>query len=74
MTTMRETTQVTRHISRNIMRVRLLIVRAVCYLLLPRNVWVGKYFGAYTQKWYVQLGRLDNRGVLQGLGDYDAGA
>ncbi|MFA7175289.1 MAG: hypothetical protein WC340_18085, partial [Kiritimatiellia bacterium] len=43
-------------------------------MLLPRNVWVGKHFGAYTCRWSVHLGRLDNRGVLQGLSDRDAGA
>lgn len=61
-------------IDRLVMRLRLAIVRAVCWMLLPRNVWVGKHFGAYTQKWSVHLGRLDNRGVLQGLSDRDAGA
>lgn len=34
----------------------------------------GMHFGAYTQKWSVHLGRLDNRGVLQGISDRDAGA
>ena len=63
-----------RRLDRLVMRIRLAIVRAVCRLLLPRNVWVGMHFGAYTQKWSVQLGRLDNRGVLQGISDRDAGA
>lgn len=63
-----------RRLDRLVMRIRLAIVRAVCRLLLPRNVWVGMHFGAYTQKWSVHLGRLDNRGVLQGLSDRDAGA
>lgn len=60
--------------NRLVMRFRLAIVRAVCWAFLPRNVWVGKHFGAYTSRWSVHLGRLDNRGVLQGLSDRDAGA
>lgn len=61
-------------VDRSVMRLRLAIVRAVCWLLLPRNVWVGKHFGAYTQRWDINLGRLDNRGVLQGVLDRDIGA
>jgi hypothetical protein len=61
-------------LERKVMRLRLAIVRLICRLLLPRNVWVGMHFGAYTQKWSAQLGRLDNRGVMQGLSDHDAGA
>lgn len=38
-------------IDRLVMRLRLAIVRAVCWMLLPRNVWVGKHFGAYTCRW-----------------------
>jgi hypothetical protein len=63
-----------RRLDRLVMRIRLSVVRAVCRALLPRDVWVGKHFGAYTQRWDVMLGRLDNRGVLQGLSDSDAGA
>lgn len=70
---MNERSEVSR-LARLVMRIRLEIVRAVCRLLLPRNVWVGMHFGAYTQKWSVHLGRLDNRGVLQGISDRDADA
>jgi len=72
MTTKSEATQAARPLERFVMRLRLSIVKAVCRLLLPRNVWVGHHFGAYTQKWSVHLGRLDSRGVLQGLSDRDA--
>lgn len=60
-----------RQIDRLVMRFRLAIVRAVCRLLLPPDVWVGLHFGAYTQRWSIHLGRLDNRGVLQGLSEHD---
>ena len=50
-------------------RLRLRILRLVCKLLLPRDLWVGKHFGAYTQKWDVIFGRLDGRGVLQGVSE-----
>jgi len=63
-----------RPLDRLVMRIRLAIVRSVCRAFLPRNVWVGMHLGVYTQKWSVHLGRLDNRGVLQGLDDRDAGA
>ena len=53
------------------MRFRLAIVRAICRMLLPRNVWVGKHFGAYTQRWDILFGKLDSRGVLQGVLDRD---
>ena len=58
---------------RLVMRLRLAIVRVVCRALLPRNVWIGKQFGAYTQRWDILLGRLDSRGVLQGVLDRDVG-
>lgn len=61
-------------LDRLVMRLRLAIVRAVCRLFLPRNVWVGLHLGAYTRKWSIHLGQLDSRGVLQGLSDHDAGA
>ncbi len=59
---------------RLVMRLRLWIVRSACRIALPRDVWVGKNFGAYTQRWDVVLGRLDSRGVLQGVSDRDVGA
>lgn len=61
-------------VDRCVMRLRLATVRAVCRLLLPRDVWVGKRFGAYTQRLDICLGKLDNRGVLQGVLDRDVGA
>jgi len=57
-----------------VMRVRLAIVRAICRMLLPRDIWVGKHFGAYTQRWDIIFGKLDGRGVLQGVLDRDVGA
>lgn len=59
---------------RCVMRLRLAAVKVVCRLLLPRDVWVGKRFGAYTQRPAICLGKLDNRGVLQGVLDRDIGA
>ena len=61
-------------LNRNVIRLRLAIVRTVCRAFLPRDVFVGKHFGAYTQRWDICLGRLDSRGVLQGMSDHDAGA
>ena len=52
-----------------IMRLRLAIVKAVCWLLLPRGLWVGKNFGPYDCRWFVAFGRIDNRGVLQGMSE-----
>jgi hypothetical protein len=48
-------------------KVRVLIIKMICRLLLPKNVFVGKHFGAYTQKYDIVFGVLDNRGVLQGV-------
>lgn len=55
-------------------RLRLAILRLACRLLLPRDVWIGKHHGAYTQRWDICIGKLDNRGVLQGVLDRDVGA
>lgn len=57
--------------NRFIIRLRLILVRIACYMFLPRNVWIGKHYGAYTQKWSIQLGKIDNRGVLQGISEKD---
>ena len=65
---------VIRQLGQLAMFVRISIVRAVCLLFLPRDVWVGKHFGSYTQRWSIALGRLDDRGVLQGVLDSDIGA
>jgi len=50
---------------------RIKILKAVCRLFLPRGVWVGKYFGAYTQRYDIIFGRLDSRGVMQGIAEND---
>lgn len=63
-----------RPLNRLVMRIRLSIVRVVCWAILPRGVWVGKHYGAYTCRWSIHLGRLDTRGVLQGLSNHDAGS
>jgi len=49
------------------LRLRLQLLCLACRVLLPKNVWVGKHFGAYTRKYDVVFGRLDSRGVLQGI-------
>ena len=53
-----------------IMRLRLAILRVACRLLLPRDLWIGKHYVA-SQRWDITLGRLDGRGVLQGVLDRD---
>ena len=52
-----------------IMRLRLAIVKAVCWVCLPRGLWVGKNFGPYAFRWFIAFGRIDNRGVLQGMSE-----
>lgn len=52
---------------RIMLRLRMAVVRTVCRYFLPRDVWVGKHLGGYTQKWSICFGKLDSRGVLQGL-------
>ena len=47
-------------------RLRILLLHVLAQALLPRGVWLGKHFGAYTQRWDIVFGRLDSRGVLQG--------
>ena len=46
---------------------RLRLIRWLAKILLPRSLFVGKHFGGYTQKWDIVFGRLDSRGVLQGV-------
>lgn len=48
------------------MRLRLYLMRLMCKLLMPGNIFVGKHFGAYTCRRDVVFGVLDCRGVLQG--------
>ena len=54
-------------LTRLMIRWRLCFVRLVCYVLLPHDLWVGKHFGVYTCKWNVVFGKMDERGVLQGI-------
>ena len=58
-------------VKRIVIRLRLLIVKLVCMMFLPRHVWVGKHFGVYTQRFNVVFGKLDSRGVLQGYTEHD---
>lgn len=46
---------------------RLTILKAACKVLLPKDTWIGKSLGAYTGEYRVTFGRLDSRGVLQGV-------
>ncbi|WP_414039315.1 hypothetical protein ACJU26_08795 [Acidithiobacillus sp. M4-SHS-6] len=48
-------------------KLRLLVVKLACWLCLPEEIWVGKTVGVYTQKVFIQFGKLDARGILQGL-------
>gem|GEM_PF-4222113 len=59
---------------RLVAKLRLGILRLVCRVLLPRDVWIGKHCGAYSKRCAVVFGRLDRRGVLQGVLDSDLGA
>lgn len=52
-----------------IVRLRLAIVKAVCWSCLPRGLWVGKNFGPYAVRWFIAFGLIDNRGVLQGMSE-----
>jgi hypothetical protein len=51
---------------------RIKLAKAAVKLLLPPDLWIGNHKGAYTCKWAVHLGKLDNRGVLQGVEDRKA--
>jgi len=51
---------------------RIKIVKIVVKLLLPKDIWVGKIKGAYTCKYDVLLGKMDKRGILQGVEDHKA--
>ena len=50
---------------------RIRLLRFLCSFLLPRDVWVGNHFGVYSQKYNIVFGRLDSRGVIQGVTDAD---
>jgi hypothetical protein len=54
-----------------VMKLRFGLLRIMCIMLLPRDVWIGKHFGAYTQEYNIVFGRLDNSGILQGMTDED---
>lgn len=51
---------------------RIKLAKAAVKILLPRGLWVGNHRGIYTGKWAPHLGRLDDRGVLQGVEDRQA--
>lgn len=51
--------------------IRVAFLKSICRLLLPKDVWIGKHFGAFTQKWDICFGKLDDRGVLQGVLEKD---
>lgn len=51
---------------------RIKAVKLVVKLLLPSDIWVGNTVGVYTRKMSVHLGKLDSRGVLQGVEDRKA--
>jgi hypothetical protein len=47
--------------------IKLKFLKLICKLLLPKNIWIGNHFGPFTQKYTIEFGTLDNRGVIQGL-------
>lgn len=51
---------------------RIKLAKAAVKIVLPRGLFIGKHLGAYTQKWSVHLGKIDSRGVLQGVEDRKA--
>lgn len=59
-------------IRRLIRLLRIKAAKAAVKILLPRGLFVGNHFGTYTQKWSVHLGKIDSRGVLQGVEDSKA--
>jgi len=56
---------------RLLLRMRVCLLRVACRLLLPRGIWIGKHFGAYTRRYDIVFGRPDDRGVLQGVLDQE---
>jgi hypothetical protein len=48
---------------------RLIILKIINKILLPKDVWVGKHKSPYQSKYTIIFGKLDNRGVLQGIED-----
>ena len=48
------------------MSLRFKILTLLCKILLPKDLFVGNHYGAYTQKHDIVFGKLDERGVLQG--------
>lgn len=49
--------------------VRIKIIKLICRLFLPKDVWVGKHLGTYTGKYDIVFGSIDARGVLQGVSE-----
>lgn len=52
--------------------IRIKLAKLAVWLLLPRGLFLGNHKGAYTCRWSVHLGRIDSRGVLQGVEDRKA--
>lgn len=59
-------------IDQKLARLRIKLLLAVCRRLMPFNLWVGNHYGAYTTEYDVVFGRLDYRGVLQGVSTEEA--
>jgi hypothetical protein len=54
-------------LSAMIWRARINLAKVAVKILLPPDIWIGNHKGSYTCKWAVHLGKLDSRGVLQGV-------
>ena len=52
-------------------RARIWVIKVACKALMPENIWVSNYWGVYTQKAGVTFGKIDGRGVLQGVLEKD---
>lgn len=50
---------------------RIGFVMLVIKIFMPQDFFVGKHYGTYTCKYQVTFGRLDKRGVLQGVAARD---
>ena len=46
---------------------KIVILKLICSLFLPKDIFIGKHCGPYTQKYNIFFGKIDNRGVLQGI-------
>lgn len=61
-----------RCLKRLVRLLRIKLAKGAVKILLPRDIWIANHKGAYTCKWSVHLGKLDRRGVLQGVEDRHA--